>query len=91
MEENALRPSEDELMAREEKCRKSLRTLGKALFMRLFVTGVLVWVLLQSGSRLWVLGMMAFVLVINITGALPLMAEWKKQRSQLRAILDQYE
>lgn len=91
MEAAQLRPSEDVLMEQEEKCRKSLRTLGKALVMRLFVTVLLAFALTRTDGQLWVLGLMAFVMVINLAGALPLVAEWKKQRHILREILDQYE
>ena len=38
--EEILKPTEDELMAAEEKCRKAIKTVAKAVFMRLFVTGL---------------------------------------------------
>lgn len=85
------RPSEDELMEREEKCRKSIKTVGKAVFMRVFVTALLIWALLQTELQLWVMGLMAFVLVINLSGMFPLFTELKKQRRELKAIMDQYE
>ena len=83
--------SEEELMEREERCRKSIKTVGKAVFMRLFVSGLLIWVALQTGMELWVIGMLAVVLIINLSGMLPLTAELRKQRRLLKEIMDQYE
>ena len=91
MEDGILRPTEDAFMEQEEKCRKALKTLGKALFMRMAVTVLLFYVLICSRDTLWIMGMMVFVMVINIAGSLPLAAEWKKQRRLLRLVLDQYE
>lgn len=91
MEDEILRPSEDELMQREEKCRKAIKTVVRAILMRLFVTGLLIWVVFQTSMELWVIGMMVFVLIINLSGLLPLGQELKKQRRLLKEIMDQYE
>ncbi len=76
---------------REEKCRRALKTVSKAIFMRLFVTVLLVWVVFQTGMELWILGLMALVLVINLSGVLPLVTEWKKRRRELKTILAEEE
>lgn len=85
------RPSEEELMEQEEKCRKALKTVGKAIIMRLFVTGLLLWILFQTGMELWILGLMVFVLLVNLSGLLPLGAELKKRIRELRSIMELYE
>jgi len=85
------RPTEDELMEQEEKCRKALKTVGKAIFMRLFVALLLVWIVFQTGMDLWIIGLMVFVLLINLSGLLPLGAELKKRIRELRSIMEQYE
>ena len=79
------------LMEQEENCRKGLKTLGKALFMRLFVLALLVFILLRGHMELWILGVLLFVTIITVAGALPLVTEWKKQRRNLEEILEQYE
>ena len=89
--EEIIRPTEDELMKREEKCRKSIKTVGKALIMRLFITGLLVWILLRSGMELWVIGLMGCVMLITLGGMLPLWAELRKRTRELKDIMDQYE
>lgn len=82
---------EDALMEQEENCRKSLKTLRKALFMRLLVTAVLIWAMISAPMELWVIGLMLLVLGIDLAGTLPLVTEWKKQRGRLKSILSQYE
>ena len=91
MEHESVKSSEDVLMEQEETCRKGLKTLAKALVMRIFVLALLVFILLQRNMELWVIGLMIFVLIITFAGALPLVTEWKKQRRKLKAILEQYE
>ena len=81
---------EDILMEQEENCRKGLKTLRTALLMRIFVLGLLVYILLRGDMQLWILGLMLFVTIITVAGALPLVTEWKKQRKKLKEILDQY-
>ena len=90
MEKENLPPEEDSF-EREERCRKAIKTVGKAIFMRLFVTAILIWAVLQANMELWVIGLMAFVLIINLTGLLPLISELKKRRKELKAIIAEEE
>ena len=91
MEEQYIRPTEDELIAQEEKCRKSMRPVAKAVFMRIFVMALLVWAMIQATMELWIVGIVVFVMLITLAGMLPLIREWNKQRKKLKEILDQYE
>lgn len=85
------RISEDELMSREEDCRKDMKTVAKAIFMRIFVLVLLLWIFTKTAMELWVMGMIAFVLLMTAGGMLPLLAEFKKRRAELKSILEQYE
>ena len=76
---------------REERCRKAIKTVGKAVFMRLFVTVLLVAAMVQAELELWALGLIAFVMIINLSGLLPLGAELKKRRAELKEILAEEE
>ena len=76
---------------REEQCRKAIRTAGRAVFMRLLVTALLIFILVGTGLQGWVIGLIVFVLIINLAGMLPLVQELKKQRRQLKAILAEEE
>lgn len=73
-------------LEREERCRKAIRTVGKAIFMRLFVTAVLIWAVLRTNMELWVIGLMVLVLITNLSGLLPLTGELKKRRKELQEI-----
>lgn len=76
---------------REDQCRKAIRMVGKAVFMRLLVTALLIFVLIGNGMQGWVIGLIVFVLIINLTGMLPLVHELRKQRKLLKEILDEEE
>lgn len=90
MENEKLIPEQDSL-DREDRCRKALKTVSKAIFMRLFVTAILIWAVLQADMDLWVVGLMILVMVVNLTGMLPLITEWKKRRKELKQILEEDE
>ena len=81
----------EELFQREEDCQKAIRTVSRAIIMRLVVTVVLIWAVIAGNMELWVMGLMAFVLVFNVVGALPLIAEWKKQRKLLTELIAKEE
>ena len=81
----------EELFDREEKCQKAIRTVRKAVFMRLLVTALLLWIAFGSHMDLWAVGLIVLVLLINLTGMLPLIAEWKKQRRILNELIEMEE
>ena len=84
-----LEPKENmELSEREERCRKAMKAVSKAIFMRLFVCGLLIWAVVQSSIELWVVGLMILVLLINLSGIFPLAAELKKRRAEWRELLE---
>ena len=90
MADEKLTPEPD-IYDREDQCCKAIRTVGKAVFMRLLVTALLVFVLIGNGMQGWVIGLIVFVLIINLTGMLPLVQELRKQRKLLKEILDREE
>lgn len=80
-------PVEMDVFQREERCRKTLRTVSKAIVMRLIVTGIFVFAAVRFAMELWVVGLIALVMLINLAGILPLLTEWKKQRNILKNII----
>ena len=90
MADEKLTPEAD-IYDREDQCRKAIRTVGTAAFMRLLVTALLIFVLIGNGMQGWVIGLIVFVLIINLTGMLPLVHELRKQRKLLKEILDEEE
>ena len=77
-----------DLLEREERCQKAMKTVTKAIFMRMAVTGLLVWVIFSRIREFWVAGLM---LLINVTGSLPLFAELKKRRMEWKSLLEEEE
>ena len=90
MEKDILFPEEDSL-DKEDRCRKAIKTVGKAIFMRIFVAALLIWAMVRAELELWVVGLIAFVMLINLSGLLPLGAELKKRWAELKEILAEEE
>lgn len=91
--ENLIPESQPEMdsFEREERCRRTMKNVSKAILMRLAVTVILLWVMVRNSMKLWVVGMICFVLIINLTGILPLAGEWKKRRQELKEIIAEDE
>ena len=86
-----LEPADRDLPERQERCQKALRVVSKAIFMRLVICGLLIFIVISSIRELWVTGLILLVLLINATGTLPLMAEWKKRRAEWKLLLEEEE
>lgn len=82
---------EKDALEREEHCRKVIKTVGKAIFMRLFVSAILLWAVVRADMAPWVIGLMLLVLIINLSTMLPLITELKKRRRELKEILAEEE
>ena len=85
-EERELDPYE-----REERCRKTIRAVTRAMVMRVLVGVLLLAAMIRAGANPAVLGLGAFVLVIAVSGAVPLGRELGKQRKHLKECLAQQE
>ena len=87
-----LEPVDDrDILDREERCQKAIRTITKAIVMRLFICGLLIWVVFRTNLALWTIGLMIFVMAINIGGILPLASELKKRRQEWKTLLEEEE
>ena len=87
-----LEPGENrDLPERQDRCQKAIKAVSKAIFMRLFICGLLIWAVLRTAMDLWVVGLMLLVMFINIAGILPLFSELKKQRAQWKKLLEEEE
>lgn len=71
---------------REEWCRRSIKTLWKAVLARLFLTGLLVWILLQGEPTLWMTVLMILLTAITLGPLIPLGRELKQRRAELKAL-----
>ena len=76
---------------REERCRKTMRTLLRAILARM-VAGTLLTVAVIRSGRSWVaLGLTGFALLLILSGLIPLCMEWNKQRALLKDCLAEQE
>ena len=80
---------ERSLEEREERCQKAMKVVAKAIAMRLFVFAILILAVIRSGMPLWAVGLMGLVMILNLTGILPLAAELKKRRLEWKMLLDE--
>ena len=79
----------DELFEKEETCLKAIATVRKAVLMRLLVTVLLIWAVVVNPGQLWTSGLLVLVMMVNLVGSLPLIAEWKKQRQLYKDLMAQ--
>lgn len=77
------------LEEREERCQKTVKVVMKAIVMRLVVFTILLLAVFRSGMPLWAAGLMMLVMLINLTGILPLTAELKKRRQEWKLLLEE--
>jgi len=85
-----LEPNEGlDILEREERCQKAIRTIAKAIIMRLLICGLLIWIVLRTDMEIWVAGLMLLVMLMNVTGILPLAVELKKRRAEWKALLEE--
>ena len=87
LENEAANQTQPDIYQQEELCQKSIKAVSKALFMRLVVAGILIGSVVAFPMELWVWGLMLLVVVIDLAGAAPLIAELKKQRRRLKALI----
>ncbi len=80
-----------DVFQREESCRKTLKTVGKAIFMRVFVMALLGLVVIKAETGIVFLVILALLALMNLGGMLPLIQEWKNRRAELQNILKEME
>ncbi len=84
----APRPQDESSFQREERCRKTLKTVGKAIGMRLVMTVLLILVGFNVQQN-WFFLILLPVVLMNLGGILPLWREWKTRKAELNQILDE--
>ena len=89
MEPENQTPESENLYDREEKCQRAMKTVGRACLMRLLVAAVLIFVLIKTPGSVLLWGLVGFVLLINLGGMLPLLAELRKRRREYRLLLQE--
>ena len=72
---------------REERCRKTIRTLLKAIIMRIAAGILLAVAVVRANAAAIALGITGFALLLILSGLFPLTKELKKQRGILKECL----
>ena len=76
-----------DLYEREEQCMKAIKTVRRAIFMRLVVAGLMVLAVVLTPTQPTVWALMIFVLAMDVLGAVPLVQEWRRQRTLLKVLI----
>ena len=74
---------------REERCRKTIRTLLRAIIIRVAAGVLLAVAVVRASVSLMALGLTGFALLLILTGLFPLTMELKKQKRILKECLHQ--
>ena len=81
--------AQGDVYQRIERCEKTIRTIRRAVLMRLFLTGVLLYIPFAAEVSVGVVLMLLFVAAINASGLLPLVSQWKGKKKELDQLLDE--
>ena len=76
---------------REERCRKTIRTLLRAIIIRVAAGVLLAVAVVRVGASSLALGLTGFALLLILMGLFPLTMELKKQKGILKECLNQQE
>ena len=68
---------------REERCRKTIRTLLKAIVMRIAAGVLLAVAVIRANAAPIAMGLTGFALLLILSGLIPLVRELKKQKGVL--------
>ena len=74
---------------REERCRKTIRTLSKAVVMRIAAGVLLAVAVIRANAAPIAMGLTGFALLLILSGLIPLVRALKKQKGVLDECLDQ--
>lgn len=82
-------PQEGDVYQRIEHCEKNLKTIRRAVLMRIFLTALLVYIPFAAKLQGGVVALMIFVVLINVSGLIPLVQQWKLKKEELDKLLDE--
>ena len=83
-------PSEDEsVYAKIERCEKTLRIIRRSVFMRLALTALLIYIPIGAQVPGGAAVMLCLVALLNLSGLLPLVSQWKIKKKELDKLLDE--
>ena len=72
-----------------ERCEKTLRVIRRSVVMRIVLTCLLLYIPFAARLQGGVLLMMVLVVLINLSGLLPLLSQWRIKKKELDQLLDE--
>ncbi len=73
---------------REERCRRVLKNVGRAIFIRFVVVALVIWACTRAEPSGWLIGLILLVVLITLSALPPLVKEWKTRRAELKELLE---
>lgn len=87
--EQANNTPDGDIYDQEERCRRAIRTVARAIVMRLLVLALVIWAFAQAPGNGVLIGLLLLVAFITL-GALPiLIKELRRRRRELKALIAQ--
>lgn len=76
---------------REERCRKVIKNVRKAIVIRLVVVALVIFAFTRTAMSPWLVGLMLLVAVITLSALPPLLKELKARRAELKTLMESEE
>lgn len=90
MDNENLTPEED-VYEREERCRRVIKNVTKAIVMRLVVVALVIWAFTRAETNPWLIGLMLLVVLITVSSLPILLKELNTRRKELKALIESEE
>lgn len=90
MENDNLTPEED-VYDREDRCRRVIKNVTKAIVMRLVVVALVVWAFTRAETNPWLIGLMLLVVLITLSSLPILIKELTARRKELKDLINSEE
>ena len=90
MDNENLTPEED-VYEREERCRRVIKNVTKAIVMRLVVVALVIWAFTRAETNPWLIGLLLLVVLIMVSSLPILLKELNARRKELKALIESEE
>lgn len=90
MENENLTP-EGDVYDREDRCRRAIKNVTRAIVMRLVVVALVVWAFTRAETNLWLIGLMLLVVLITVSSLPILIKELMDRRKEWKNLIESEE
>lgn len=90
MDNENLTPEED-VYDQEDRCRRVIKNVTKAILMRLVVVALVIWAFTRAETNPWLIGLMLLVVLITVSSLPILLKELNVRRKELKALIESEE